>query len=136
MVVNMPNTEFTGAKEGRAMKKNQESSASACNELLYRFGSMVSASEKLVRRSKTENRENKTNGHSSRVETKYWGRTPAKITGLFIGIRTLYDGDREWWGEDTGYTFTPRSHFRAALVVPSERENPVLVPLDSISVKV
>jgi hypothetical protein len=100
------------------------------------FGSMVSASEKFVRRSKTESRRSDENGHSSSVEMKYWDRASAKITGLFIGIRTLYDGDREWWGEDEGYTFKPRSHFRAALVVPSERENPVLVPLDSISAKV
>jgi hypothetical protein len=54
-----------------------------------------------------------------------------KFTGLLLGYRTLSNGDMEWFS-DEGNRYTPREHFKVALVSPNERENPVYVPLDKI----
>lgn len=56
-----------------------------------------------------------------------WEITPR--TGLYIGGRTLSNG-RRWYEDEAGAVYEPESYFRAALVVFSGREKPVLVPLD------
>ena len=70
---------------------------------------------------------------AGRKTRKAWHRweysTPRHA--LYIGKRTLSDGYVEWW-EEEGYAYTPERHFIAALVVFSERERPVLVPLDAL----
>jgi len=61
--------------------------------------------------------------------SKRWVELPCKEKcGLFLGLRTLYDGVL---GEDP--EFIPTSHFRAALVCPNERTNPIYVPLHAIT---
>jgi len=70
---------------------------------------------------------------SGRRQWKYWDTkliTPRE--GIYIGTRTLFNGEREYIGSEEGVAFYPREHFRAALVVFSERENPVLVPIDGL----
>jgi hypothetical protein len=52
--------------------------------------------------------------------------------GMYIGTRTLANGTAEWEGEDEGMVFQADEYFRVALVVFSERENPVYVPLAAI----
>lgn len=61
---------------------------------------------------------------------KSWERSKKGGSGLFIGTRTLQNGDCYWTGDD--YVFTPEEFFEAALVVPGPRLNPVYVPLDAI----
>lgn len=65
---------------------------------------------------------------------KWWEAQPlpAPRVGLYIGARTLTDGWNTYFGEDSELEFIPEHHFRAALVVCSERERPVLVPLNQI----
>ena len=46
--------------------------------------------------------------------------------GLFIGYRILSNGFIEW-EDEVGNIFFPKEYFKAALVVFSEREKPVLV---------
>lgn len=70
---------------------------------------------------------------SSGRSPKYWERKSIqRRKGLYIGTRTLANGVTEWVGSEEGYCFFPREHFKAALVVFSERERPVLVPIDNI----
>jgi hypothetical protein len=64
---------------------------------------------------------------------KCWERRdhdPAE--GVFIGTRTLQDGVREWDSE-YGWSWCKDRHFEAALVVFSERQAPVHVPIECIS---
>jgi hypothetical protein len=63
---------------------------------------------------------------------KYWDAweiTPR--AGLYIGGRTLSNGQR-WYEDEVGAVYEPETYFRAALVVFSEREKPVFVPLDQL----
>jgi len=53
--------------------------------------------------------------------------------GIYIGTRTLWDGNRSF-EDEVGYIFEPISHFEAALVVFAERQKPIFVPLDAIEV--
>lgn len=59
---------------------------------------------------------------------------PQSREALYIGYRTVADGLREYIGDEEGIAFVPERHYRAALVVFSERERPVLVPLDAIEI--
>lgn len=64
---------------------------------------------------------------------KYWDAWKIKPRdGLYIGGRTLSNGQR-WYEDEVGAVYEPAEYFRAALVVFSERERPVLVPLDALA---
>jgi hypothetical protein len=93
------------------------------------FGSIITATVELMRSERSENRV--ANGRNELVHIKYWKKLSIKVTGLFIGFRTLYDGTVTW-AEYEGTTFKPESQIRAALIVPSARRNPVYVLRDSI----
>ena len=69
--------------------------------------------------------------------TKEWRVRDIKPRdALYIGYRTLSDGVSHYGGfhEDDGFYYAPSRHFTAALVVFSERERPVLVPLTALEV--
>lgn len=68
-------------------------------------------------------------GYSADKVWEAWPTPPR--TGTYIGYRTLANGRREF-EEEVGYIFEPKEHFRAALVVFSERTKPVLVPVDAL----
>lgn len=95
------------------------------------FGSTVTATVELMRTERSENRT--VNGKNKLVHIKYWKSLPIKVTGIFIGFRTLYNGT-VMWAEYEGTTFKPESKIRAAIIVPSARRNPVYVLRDSILV--
>lgn len=64
---------------------------------------------------------------------KFWRADPIEPRqGLYIGARTLANGER-WIEDEVGYVFEAKERFRAALVVFSARENPVLVPFDALT---
>jgi hypothetical protein len=67
-------------------------------------------------------------GHRN-TRWKAWARwefnTPRE--GLYIGYRTLQDGETWWEGEEIGMVFKPHRDLDAWLVVLNERQNPVLV---------
>ena len=87
------------------------------------LGDRVLCSAVLWRRTEVRSRQN---------DRKYWDtKTIEPREGVYIGMRTLANGER-WWEDEVGYVFEPKEHFRAALVVFSERENPVLIPLDAL----
>ena len=65
-------------------------------------------------------------------DKKEWKRVKFERTCIFLGYRTLSNGTRHY-DSYAGYDYTPTKHFKAALVSPSERENPVYVPLDDES---
>jgi hypothetical protein len=63
---------------------------------------------------------------------KWYALSMRAREGMYIGTRTLANGIAEWEGEDEGMVFQAGEYFRVALVVFSERENPVYVPLAAI----
>lgn len=63
---------------------------------------------------------------------KYWNPVESKFTGIFLGLRTLYDGQVHFGDYEESVTFTRKRSFVAALVSPGERLNPVYVPLEAI----
>lgn len=64
---------------------------------------------------------------------KYWDRRTIKAReGIYIGKRTLSNGSRVWHGSEEGFEYNPQEYLQAALVVFSERERPVLVPMDAL----
>ena len=65
---------------------------------------------------------------------KNWSRWAyGPRNGIYIGTRTLSNGVRVWEGSEEGMSYTPKEYLRAALVVFSTREKPMLVPLDAIT---
>lgn len=90
------------------------------------FGTRVRVKAVLKRR------ELRSSVHGTR---KFWqSRTLEKPrSGLYIGYRTLYDGEVKI-GDYEMPEFHPESHGQAALVVFSERERPVFVPFDALEV--
>jgi len=98
------------------------------------FGQWVTCTARLYRTDRTESYKAPA-GYTKYRHLKYWARLPVKNEGLFIGTRTLYDGEVEWT-EGTGSVFYPKSHFTAALIVPGPRRKPILVPMDAMEVKV
>lgn len=58
-------------------------------------------------------------------ETKLFPNNKGRRKGIFLGVRYLQNGLREF---DDGYIFIPESYIKAALVCFSKRENPVYVP--------
>ena len=99
--------------------------------LPYAFGQQVSFSHVYVRAMKMIDDKN---GNKWAIPWKIWEKWPYSTGhGLFLGVRTLSNGTREFW-EDEGYTFIPKEYFRVALICPSTTKNPVYVPLDCIKV--
>jgi len=68
-------------------------------------------------------------------EYKYWEAIQLKApqTGIFLGLRTLSNGNVVY-GIDA-VVFQPVEYFRAALISPSKKENPIYVPLNAIGEK-
>jgi hypothetical protein len=95
-----------------------------------KFGQWVTCTARLYRASKADRR----TGYKDLKHIHRWEPIPIKNEGLFIGTRTLYNGEVEW-AEDTGSVFSPKSHFTAALVVPGPRRKPILVPMDAVKIK-
>jgi len=65
-----------------------------------------------------------------RIEV-YQRNKPNWSRGIFLGYRTLHDGER-FLDPEGGYGFLHKGHKRCALVCYSETRNPVYVPLDMI----
>lgn len=67
-------------------------------------------------------------GHRN-TRWKVWARWEfnAPREGLYIGYRTLQDGETWWEGEEVGTVFKRHRNLTAWLVVLDERQNPVLV---------
>jgi len=57
-----------------------------------------------------------------------------KSDGIFLGLRTITNGYSECWGNEPCYWMATES-FRVGLVIINERENPVYVPIDSITLR-
>ncbi len=69
--------------------------------------------------------------HERQTNEKFWDARAIKPReGIYIGQRTLSNGLR-WFEDEVGMVYEPKHYFRAALVVFNERENPVLVPIES-----
>lgn len=89
-----------------------------------RLGDRVRASAILQRRSKYDG--------TGWGKDRFWKSKPmAPRNGVFIGWRTLSNGHTNY-NIDEPADYTPKEYFRTALVVFSERENPVYVPLDAL----
>jgi hypothetical protein len=74
-------------------------------------------------------------GHVYHVTRKEWIIWPIKPRGaIFLGWRTLSNGVREW-EDEVGAIFIPDKdgYLKAAMVCFSTRENPVYVPVESLS---
>lgn len=74
-------------------------------------------------------------------ELKYWEPLQLKAPqrGIFLGLRTLANGKAVAHnGSATSaqsISFQPLAHFRAALISPSKKENPIYVPLNALREK-
>ena len=90
----------------------------------YNFGQRVIVTAVLKRETTLSTRDR---GYRDRV----WVSHPLKAPrgGIFLGLRNLNDG--HYWQEDRSYL--EQHYFTAALVIFSERENPVYVNMDSIN---
>ena len=67
-----------------------------------------------------------------------WKRKPATGEGVYVGARTVYEGDHvraggSHYDYEPGYIRAPRGVFHA-LVAVHERSNPARVPFDSLEV--
>jgi hypothetical protein len=51
--------------------------------------------------------------------------------GIYIGWRILQDGTRGYDPEE-GYNWEAKKHFKAAVVVFNERQNPIYVPIGAL----
>ncbi len=92
---------------------------------------MITLGDKVTVSAVLHRRQGHTEGKKWGVR-KYWEPwTIPPRTGLYIGGRTLSNGQR-WYEDDVGVVYEPETYFRAALVVFSTHEKPVLVPLDSL----
>jgi hypothetical protein len=62
------------------------------------------------------------------TDKKYWDaeKYTDPIQGMYIGYRTLADGEREYI-EDAGFVFTPWSYREAWLFVIDPRQKPIYV---------
>lgn len=89
------------------------------------FGATVTVSQIYRRRTRIGERN---------TDEKYWDVWAIKPrTALYIGARTLSNGVR-WYEQEVGMVYEPRGErIRAALVVFSARERPVLVPFDALT---
>lgn len=56
--------------------------------------------------------------------------------GIYLGTRTLQNGDLVWLGDEEGYHLNPTERIRVAYVSPGPRANPVYVPLDKMGLMI
>ena len=98
----------------------------------YAFGQRVSFTHKL-KRIITSRRLTTHSGIEYTLHNwKVWEQEPYDCRGaIFLGIRTLKNGTREFDNE-YGWSFNPKEYFKAALICPTDKINPVFVPLDCI----
>lgn len=70
-----------------------------------------------------------------RIVWKVWAREEleAPIEAYYMGWRTYSDGVREYWN-DEGYSFVPKRHHKVYMVVVNERQNPIPVFEDDLSI--
>lgn len=59
-----------------------------------------------------------------------WKQKP--IEGIYIGRRVYQNGIREWWGEDGGWVWLPKSYVSVGLIVRDARQNPIPVLYDDL----
>ena len=93
---------------------------------MYVFGDRVNFTHRFIRTEKT------IYGKPGYGKTswKIWETEPYNGSyGIFLGYRTLKNGTR-WFDSEAGWIFTPKEHFKAALICPSKNRNPVFVPVD------
>ena len=94
----------------------------------FKFGDRVRVTGILERKCRSKN----VRPHGGDLY-KYWQAKPIPVKeGILIGYRTLPDGVREWVCDEEGYIFIPKEHYRVALVVFNERQNPVYVLLGDL----
>lgn len=100
---------------------------------LLDFGCIVRCSKILKRRTTYKEFPSKIEGlRNTRRRWKYWDEVQGSVKeGIFLGYRTLHNGTSEWESE-VGYIFDSHESFKAALVCPSDKKNPVYVPLHAI----
>lgn len=96
------------------------------------FGATVTVSITLVRRYRSELSPGRFGGTYNKQRKLWEEKAITPRSGILIGYRNLSNGTREWESE-VGYIYTPEEHFRAALVVFSDRENPVYAPISALA---
>lgn len=67
----------------------------------------------------------------ARTDRKEWESCAAPVRGVYIGWRTYANGTIQYEFED-GYSFSATEHFKIALIVTDERQNPVPVMFDEM----
>lgn len=60
-------------------------------------------------------------------ERTFWHPAPRIREGIYIGYRTVSDGNTEWLGNEEGNGYYGLVYYRVAVVVLGEREKPVFV---------
>ena len=82
------------------------------------FGARVTITSRLVR-------------EDAKWETKDFD---APRTGIFLGLRTLSDGYKDWedYPGPRYADYTPTRYRRACLVAVNEKENPYYVAIDDV----
>lgn len=93
------------------------------------FGQKVKISHKYQRKLKIIRDQDV--GYHRSGQYKYWESMSFESSGIFLGTRTLQNGNREY-DSDYGYYFDPKEYFKVALICPGPDLNPIYVPLDSI----
>lgn len=89
----------------------------------YKLGDKITVTSKLKR--VTEYRTISEFGHKKRW--KLWKSVPLKhpIEAIVVGIRTVSNGITDY-DMDVGYSYDPKEHFQALLVVSRLSEKPFL----------
>lgn len=94
----------------------------------FEHGQRVCYTQKYVRLTERKLHES---GRFTEVH-KTWKPVPEGGTGIFLGMRTLSNGTRDWESDEVGYIFNPKEHFKVALISPSPDRNPIYVPLEDV----
>ena len=91
----------------------------------FKFGQKVRIVSKLVRRAKQIEIYSRIGmGIESIQEQRIWVKVPEMRFGLYIGQRTLCNGDIDFDREGCAF-FNTKERFKVALVVCSQHENPI-----------
>lgn len=93
------------------------------------FGSWVVYSHILKRKMRCVETENKY-GVKFRNDFKFWKKFECPGSGIFIGTRTLKNGNRVF-DYEYGYSFVPKEYITVALICPSPTKNSVYVPMEA-----
>lgn len=57
-------------------------------------------------------------------ERQPWTKAPNELV-MYIGCRTVFDGNRIWISDEQGYGFKPESHRTVWLFITDERRNQI-----------